>query len=72
MIRFFEKLYKKDKDSFLALLRQNLDEEQRMFIVTANLLTDSAEYERMSKASNPYGDGSVSWMPLLQNLLLYV
>ncbi|MBR4288720.1 MAG: WecB/TagA/CpsF family glycosyltransferase [Clostridia bacterium] len=36
MIRFFEKLYKKDKDSFLALLRQNLDEEQRMFIVTAN------------------------------------
>ena len=36
MIRFFEKLYKKDKVSFLALLRQNLDEEQRMFIVTAN------------------------------------
>lgn len=112
MIRFFEKLYKKDKDSLLALLRQNLDEEQRMFNVTANpeafmfgqkneemkqllpddattvvadgigieagtlrlvgtdshviyrethhLLTDSAEYERMCKASNPYGDGHAS------------
>ncbi len=27
---------------------------------TVRLLTDSAEYERMSKASNPYGDGHAS------------
>ncbi|MBQ3075343.1 MAG: WecB/TagA/CpsF family glycosyltransferase [Clostridia bacterium] len=36
MIQFFEKLYKKDKDSFLALLHRNLAEEKRMFVVTAN------------------------------------
>ena len=27
---------------------------------TLRLLTDSAEYDRMSKASNPYGDGHAS------------
>ena len=27
---------------------------------TMRLLTDKAEYDRMSKASNPYGDGHAS------------
>ena len=27
---------------------------------TMRLLTDKAEYERMSRASNPYGDGQAS------------
>ena len=34
--------------------------EERICRETLRLLTDSAEYERMSRASNPYGDGHAS------------
>jgi len=35
-------------------------EEERVFERAKTLLTDSAAYERMSKAANPYGDGRAS------------
>lgn len=35
-------------------------DEERIYTETARLLTDAAEYERMSRASNPYGDGHAS------------
>ncbi|XLG16096.1 UDP-N-acetylglucosamine 2-epimerase [Bacillus velezensis] len=35
-------------------------DEETVYQLTKQLLTDQAEYERMSKASNPYGDGSAS------------
>jgi UDP-N-acetylglucosamine 2-epimerase (non-hydrolysing) len=35
-------------------------EEERVFERARTLLTDSAAYERMSKAANPYGDGRAS------------
>lgn len=35
-------------------------DEDRIFELTNELLTDSAAYEAMSKASNPYGDGTAS------------
>ncbi|MBT2572891.1 UDP-N-acetylglucosamine 2-epimerase (non-hydrolyzing) [Bacillus sp. ISL-51] len=34
--------------------------EETIYQLTKQLLTDQAEYERMSKASNPYGDGLAS------------
>ena len=34
--------------------------EEIIYNETKKLLTDNAEYERMSKASNPYGDGKAS------------
>ena len=36
MIKFFEKLYKGSRENFLSIVRDNLANEQRMFIVTAN------------------------------------
>ena len=33
-------------------------EEQRIYSLTRELLTDSAVYERMARAVNPYGDGN--------------
>lgn len=35
-------------------------EEENIYRLTKELLTDEAEYDRMSKASNPYGDGHAS------------
>ena len=35
-------------------------DEDIIYEETKRLLTDSKEYERMSKASNPYGDGHAS------------
>lgn len=35
-------------------------EEENIYRLTKELLTDEAEYDRMSKASNPYGDGYAS------------
>ena len=35
-------------------------DEEVIFNLTDNLLTDTAEYEKMAKASNPYGDGHAS------------
>ena len=34
--------------------------EEKIYIETKRLLTDNKEYEKMSKASNPYGDGKAS------------
>ncbi len=36
MIRFFNKLYKGSREAFLSIVRDNLLNENRMFIVTAN------------------------------------
>lgn len=36
MIRFFNKLYKESREAFLSIVRDNLSNENRMFIVTAN------------------------------------
>lgn len=36
MQKFFDKLYKSSKEKFLDLLKDNLKQEKRMFIVTAN------------------------------------
>ena len=36
MIRFFNKLYKGSRESFLSIVRENLSNDNRMFIVTAN------------------------------------
>lgn len=36
MIRFFNKLYKESREAFLSIVRENLSNENRMFIVTAN------------------------------------
>ena len=33
---FFEKLYKDSKDDFLSLVKKNLTDNGKMFIVTAN------------------------------------
>lgn len=35
-------------------------DEEKIYSVTKNLLVDSAEYERMANAVNPYGDGRSS------------
>ena len=35
-------------------------DEENIYKLTKELLTDDAEYQRMSKASNPYGDGHAS------------
>lgn len=35
-------------------------DEETIYLMIKELLTDKAEYERMSKASNPYGDGKAS------------
>lgn len=35
-------------------------DEERIYELIGQLLTDKEEYERMSKASNPYGDGMAS------------
>ena len=35
-------------------------DEEKIYELTKQLLTDKEEYERMSKASNPYGDGHAS------------
>ena len=35
-------------------------DEETIYAETVRLLTDKAEYERMSRASNPYGDGHAS------------
>ena len=35
-------------------------DEEKIYELTKELLTDKDEYERMSKASNPYGDGHAS------------
>ena len=35
-------------------------DEETIYTETARLLSDQAEYERMSRASNPYGDGHAS------------
>ena len=35
-------------------------DEDIIYEETKRLLTDSKEYEKMSKASNPYGDGHAS------------
>ena len=35
-------------------------EEENIYKLTKELLEDKEEYERMSKASNPYGDGKAS------------
>ena len=35
-------------------------DEERIYNLTKELLTDQKEYEKMSKASNPYGDGKAS------------
>ena len=35
-------------------------DEDKIYELTKQLLTDKEEYERMSKASNPYGDGHAS------------
>lgn len=35
-------------------------EEENIYRLTKELLTDEIEYDRMSKASNPYGDGHAS------------
>ncbi len=35
-------------------------DEGKIYSIIRELLTDKAEYERMSKASNPYGDGKAS------------
>ncbi|MET3319919.1 UNVERIFIED_ORG: UDP-N-acetylglucosamine 2-epimerase (non-hydrolyzing) [Peribacillus simplex] len=35
-------------------------EEENIYRLTKELLTDEVEYDRMSKASNPYGDGHAS------------
>lgn len=35
-------------------------DEGKIYSIIKELLTDKAEYERMSKASNPYGDGKAS------------
>ena len=34
--------------------------EEKIYSTFEELLTDEKEYERMSKASNPYGDGTAS------------
>lgn len=36
------------------------NEEQTIYEMATELLTDSKEYEKMAKASNPYGDGRAS------------
>ncbi|MBR6533634.1 MAG: WecB/TagA/CpsF family glycosyltransferase [Clostridia bacterium] len=36
MIRFFNKLYKESREDFLSIVRDNLSNDNRMFIVTAN------------------------------------
>ena len=35
-------------------------EEEKIYHLTKELLTDKKVYEGMSKASNPYGDGTAS------------
>ena len=35
-------------------------DEERIYTLIKELLTDSAEYSRMSQAGNPYGDGMAS------------
>ncbi|WP_458415379.1 non-hydrolyzing UDP-N-acetylglucosamine 2-epimerase [Schinkia sp. CFF1] len=35
-------------------------EEETIYRLAADLLTDKVEYEKMAKASNPYGDGNAS------------
>lgn len=35
-------------------------DEETIYQETRRLLTDEAEYRRMSRASNPYGDGHAS------------
>ena len=35
-------------------------DEDAIYRETMRLLTDTAEYDKMSKASNPYGDGQAS------------
>lgn len=42
------------------ILRLVGTDERRIFEVTHQLLTDNIEYQKMSKASNPYGDGNAS------------
>ena len=34
--------------------------EEAIYSLVRQLLTDQAEYQRMSRASNPYGDGKAS------------
>lgn len=36
-------------------------EEKTIYTLTKTLLTDQTEYEKMSRASNPYGDGNASY-----------
>lgn len=36
-------------------------DEETIYTLTKELLTNPAEYEKMSKASNPYGDGKASY-----------
>ncbi len=44
-------------------------EEERIYQLANELLTDQEEYNRMAHASNPYGDGSAS--ERICNAILY-
>ncbi|PIC64048.1 UDP-N-acetylglucosamine 2-epimerase (non-hydrolyzing) [Sporosarcina sp. P13] len=46
-------------------------EEETIFSLTDTLLSDNAEYEKMSKAHNPYGDGHASER-IVESLLKYL
>lgn len=45
-------------------------DEKTIYHLTKELLTNKAEYERMAKASNPYGDGKASYR-IVQSILYY-
>lgn len=45
-------------------------EEEKIYSLAKELLTNKAEYDRMSKASNPYGDGKASYR-IVQAILHY-
>ena len=45
-------------------------DEETIYQLTKELLTNKAEYEKMAKASNPYGDGNASYR-IVQSILYY-
>ena len=45
-------------------------DEETIYNLAKQLLTDEAEYEKMARASNPYGDGKASYR-IVQSILYH-